>query len=437
MTDQNIIAQDFVAQLDPSIDEIPRMLLISELLSQGLEKDSPLILCLGSMKEDSITIAQLKGLTDPPPMELTESDRAKFSSIMDPMLPNQGVLISMWKSQLSDLDLAHAHPFMQDIYNRPESAELTREQVHEIAVKSGLALDDLCIPKAAAATQKQPPAAEEQKPAPASAMPETSNVGAMNPDMGAGNAPPSVSGGQNTARPQSQGQNGQRQAAPMGGPQYGSQGGGQSSSSGVGALITDLTDIAGKVLGAPFAIAKSAFAKANENRPLASPVNGSVASVAPHAAAATTSSASSTTTANESGDEGAIPGNNEHSPGASVSAKSIVDEITTLTQQLRENPGADTAKALTEALSFASNKINSAEDLGEEDQIALKDALVSLKEATDNGLTEDGMTDEEKKTFSESIAMLTKALMDLFARLFGKSKDKDEAKDEDLNMSLA
>lgn len=404
MSEQNKIAHDYVTQLDPTIQEIPRTLLISELISAGLDQDAPLILCLSSMDESSIDIVTLKGLTDPAPMELTEGDKKTFSSIMDPMLPEQKVLISMWKSQLSELELAHAHPFMQDIFNRPDSTELTREQVHSIALENDLGLDPLRIPKAALHAEKERAGADAEgqksndanEPALAASLDMNKEQAEKRADRAA-----SSSGSERA-------QLAPQQPQPRPDMFTGGQGPTQGSSTGIGSIITDVADIVGKAIGSPFAIAKTAYNKANSVK------------ISPRQTDEPVHAQSISSTAEES-----APQETANGAGAGQ-GRAIAEEITALTQQLRENPSPETVESITEALSAASEKIGSIEDMSEDDEIALKEAMVSLKEASGEDLEDEAMSEEEKASFKDLIVKMTKALTALFAKLFGKNKEIEE-----------
>ncbi len=159
--DQNEVVADFAKSLPPQFDSLPRELMISELKRHGLTDESAMILHLNLLEQDSLSFDEVQELIKPAPMELTEGDKVALGDALGAMLPSKKAPVGMFRAILRGLDLAHAHPFMQEIYSVPDNAEFTREEVYAMATKHGLELDPLAIPPYADEAQPAPETVQE------------------------------------------------------------------------------------------------------------------------------------------------------------------------------------------------------------------------------------------------------------------------------------
>lgn len=151
MSKENEMVNEYLSTISPDMEEIPKALLMNDLQGMGMDPQAPFMLLVDSMEGEYLNVDLIRAQTAPPPMQLTEGDKAIFEELIEAIEPDQPVPVSLWKAQLSDMELSQAHPFLTQLFDLHPEVELTRERVQRMAEESGLE-----VPPLASATDLGP-----------------------------------------------------------------------------------------------------------------------------------------------------------------------------------------------------------------------------------------------------------------------------------------
>lgn len=381
MIDETAAVRDYLAKLEDGVTHLPRDLFSKELEAIGLTQESPISMVVQHHPDDQIPVDMIREMTAASTMELTSGDKRLFSEILDPVIPNELIPVSYWKNVFLELELSQAHPFMQELYDKDDTVEMNREEVHWMARDIGLDLaplggaepDKVNLSAEEAVREPEPEGAEkaEATAVPVSEIPE-------------GEAPlPKVKKGP-PGEAESPQQKPQAEKAPNIIHNSGPLAGVGSGAASIVGTVAGLTKWAAeRVVGDPFSAAKSLYMKSRQDSKEVLAGAGD-----PH-----------------------------------QSAKEVAENISRYANAYKEGD-KEALEGLAKSMEGAKTMMKDPDSLDKDDFNAIKKGLEDAEGAMPKD--PDGIDDEKEKDQVKGIQKMLKALTALLSKLFGRKKEGPE-----------